>query len=73
MLRTLGADAVTMSTVPEAIMGKYLGLEVVALSLVSNIAAGLVASPLDHADVLATGSRCQDSFRRLALALIERW
>ncbi len=52
MLRRLGADLVCMSTVPEAIRARALGLRVAALACVSNPAAGLAASPLSHEDVL---------------------
>jgi purine-nucleoside phosphorylase len=55
MLRTGGADLVGMSTALEAIAARHLGAEVLGLSLVTNIAAGLSDQPLDHADVLATG------------------
>jgi purine-nucleoside phosphorylase len=55
MLRTAGADLVGMSTALEAIAARHLGAEVLGLSLVTNIAAGLSGQPLDHADVLATG------------------
>jgi purine-nucleoside phosphorylase len=55
MLRTLGADLVGMSTVLEAIAARHLGAEVLALSLVSNLAAGLGAHGLDHAEVVAAG------------------
>ena len=55
MLRTLGADLVGMSTALEAIAARHLGAEVLAVSLVSNLAAGLAPHGLDHAEVLAAG------------------
>jgi purine-nucleoside phosphorylase len=55
MLRTMGATLVGMSTVLEAIAVRHLGAEVVGLSLVSNFAAGVTTSPLNHAEVLQTG------------------
>jgi purine-nucleoside phosphorylase len=55
MLRTLGADVVGMSTVPEAIAAKHAGIEILAFAVVTNPAAGLVDQPLDHADVLEKG------------------
>jgi len=55
MLRTLGADLVGMSTALEAIAARHLGAEVLAISLVTNMAAGLAAGELDHADVTAAG------------------
>ena len=55
MLRMIGADLVGMSTVLEAIAARHLGAEVLAISLVSNLAAGLAPHGLDHAEVLAAG------------------
>lgn len=56
MLRTLGADLVGMSTALEAIAARAEGLEVLAVSLVTNLAAGMTGEPLDHAEVLAAGA-----------------
>ncbi|WP_413464377.1 purine-nucleoside phosphorylase [Dietzia sp. PP-33] len=66
MLRTLGADLVGMSTVPETVAARGLGLQVVAASLVTNLAAGVTGQPLDHAEVLAAGAA---GSRRLTGAL----
>jgi purine-nucleoside phosphorylase len=56
MLRTLGADLVGMSTALEAVAARAEGLEVLAVSLVTNLAAGMTGEPLDHAEVLAAGA-----------------
>jgi purine-nucleoside phosphorylase len=55
MLQRLGADLVGMSTALEAIAARHLGAEVLAISLVSNLAAGLSGHGLDHAEVVAAG------------------
>ncbi|GAA1481777.1 purine-nucleoside phosphorylase [Gordonia sinesedis] len=57
MLRTLGADLVGMSTVHETIAARAAGLDVMGVSLVTNLAAGMTGEPLDHADVLDVGRR----------------
>ncbi len=72
-LGRLGADAVSMSTVPEAIMGKYLGLRVAGLSHVANRAAGLSPSPLSHQEVLAIGAGGVSPLAALIEELIRLW
>ncbi|HET8620394.1 MAG TPA: purine-nucleoside phosphorylase [Acidimicrobiales bacterium] len=72
MLRTLGADLVGMSTVWEAIAARHLGLEVLALSLVTNLAAGLSAAPLDHAEVLDAGRAAAERMGDLLAAVVDR-
>ncbi len=66
MLRTMGADLVGMSTVLEAIAARHLGAEVLGLSLVTNVAAGLSEQKLDHQDVLAAGRDAAGGPRRAA-------
>jgi purine-nucleoside phosphorylase len=72
MLRTLGADLVGMSTTLEAIAARHLGAEVLGISLVSNLAAGVSASPLDHAEVLAAGAAAAPGLTRLVAGVVER-
>jgi purine-nucleoside phosphorylase len=63
MARTLGADLVGMSTVPEAIAAKHMGANVVAVSLVTNLAAGISSEPLSHDEVTATAAGAASRFR----------
>jgi purine-nucleoside phosphorylase len=71
MLRTLGADLVGMSTALEAIAARHLHAEVLAISLVTNLAAGVSATPLDHAEVLAAGAAAAPGLGRLLRGVIE--
>ncbi|MGI8798772.1 MAG: purine-nucleoside phosphorylase, partial [Pseudonocardia sp.] len=70
MLRTLGADLVGMSTVLEAIAARAEGVEVLALSLVTNLAAGLTGAPLDHTEVLAAGAAAASRMGSLVRELV---
>jgi purine-nucleoside phosphorylase len=72
MLRTAGADLVGMSTALEAIAGRHLGAEVLAISLVTNPAAGLSTAPLDHGDVVAAAGASAARIGRLLADLLPR-
>src|SRR5215203_3097376 len=65
MLRNLGADAVGMSTVPEAIVARHMGLEVLGISCITNMAAGIGDEPINHEEVMATGDRVREKFAEL--------
>lgn len=73
MLNTLGADAVSMSTIPEAIIARRFQLETVALSFISNLAAGRSFAPLDHQDVLARGIGSAALLRQVLQAIFSLW
>jgi purine-nucleoside phosphorylase len=71
-LRTIGADLVGMSTVPEAIAANHMGMEVLGISCVTNLAAGLSGEKLSHDEVLEVGRRVSGAFLRLLTALLPR-
>jgi len=70
--RTIGADAVGMSTVPEAIAARHMGLEVLGISCITNMAAGVLPQPLVHDEVIETARRVHGSFVALLEGIIER-
>jgi purine-nucleoside phosphorylase len=71
-LRAIGADAVGMSTVPEAIAARHMGLEVLGISCITNMAAGVRPEPIDHDEVLATTRHVRTAFGALLEGIIER-
>ena len=72
LLRNLGADAVGMSTVPEAIVGRHMGLEVLGISCITNMAAGISDEPINHEEVIATGDRVREVFTLLLQRVVAR-
>jgi purine-nucleoside phosphorylase len=71
-LRRMGADAVGMSTVPEAIVARQIGIEVLGISCITNMAAGMLPQTLDHTDVLETAHRTGGAFSALMEGIIGR-
>ena len=63
---SIGADAVGMSTVPEAIVARHMGIEVLGISCITNLAAGVLPQPLDHEEVLETAKRVRGHVHRVA-------
>ena len=70
--RTIGADAVGMSTVPEAIALRHAGVRVIGISTITNMAAGILPKPLVHEEVLATTKKVGDRFVRLLTELVPK-
>jgi purine-nucleoside phosphorylase len=71
-LRTIGADLVGMSTVPEVIAANHLGIKVLGISCVTNMAAGILPQKLTHSEVLETGERVKDTLAVLLRSVISR-
>jgi purine-nucleoside phosphorylase len=71
-LRTIGADLVGMSTVFEAIAARHMSINVLAISCVTNMAAGILDQPLSHQEVMDTGERVKTSFEALLRAVLPR-
>ena len=71
-LRTIGADLVGMSTVFEVLAARHMGIKVLAISCVTNMAAGILDQPLSHQEVMETGERVKSSFEALLRAVLPR-
>jgi len=69
-LRAIGADVVGMSTVAEVIAARHLGIRVLAISCITNLAAGMTSAPITHQEVLETGLRVRGQFTALLQAVI---
>jgi purine-nucleoside phosphorylase len=72
MLRAFGADAVGMSTVPEAIVARQMGINVLGISCITNMAAGISEQPINHAEVMETGERVRATFAQLLRRIIAK-
>lgn len=71
--RLAGADAVGMSTVPEAIAASHMRMHTIGISCLTNMAAGILDQPLNHEEVLETGERVKKTFSSLVREIVKRW
>jgi purine-nucleoside phosphorylase len=72
LLRNCGADAVGMSTVPEAIIARQMDMEVLGISCITNMAAGISDEPINHDEVMETGNRVRSTFTQLLRRVVDR-
>ncbi len=72
MLRSFGADAIGMSTVPEAIVARQMGMKVLGISCITNMAAGISDEPINHEEVMETAAKVREAFTQLLGGIIGR-
>ena len=72
MAQILGADAVGMSTAPEVIVASHSGMDVVGISCITNMAAGILNQPLDHEEVIETTQKVKSEFLSLVKKVVNR-
>ncbi|NLW03235.1 MAG: purine-nucleoside phosphorylase [Clostridiaceae bacterium] len=72
-MRVLGADAVGMSTVPEVIAARHMGMRVLGISCITNMAAGILDQPLTHEEVIETGKMVEQKFSALVREIVKNW
>jgi purine-nucleoside phosphorylase len=72
MMRTLGADAVGMSTVPEATVARHCGMKVLAISCITNVAAGMTSAEINHSEVMTIGERTGKQLAELIVRVLPR-
>lgn len=72
-LRVLGADAVGMSTVPEAVAARHMGMRVLGISCITNMASGILDQPLSHEEVMQTGKMVEKRFSALVADVVNDW
>lgn len=72
MIRTLGGDAVGMSTVPEVIVANHSGIKVLGISCITNMAAGILEVPLNHEEVIETSNLVKDKFKTLVKNIVSK-
>jgi purine-nucleoside phosphorylase len=72
LYRLLGADAVGMSTVPEAIVARHQGMKVLGISCITNFAAGMTDEAINHEEVMETGARVADVFKELLTRIVSK-
>jgi len=72
MYQTCGGDAAGMSTVPEVIVARHSGMQILGITCITNMAAGILPQPLSHEEVIETTERVKTVFRKFILEILKR-